>query len=146
MKPIVIRLARPEEREELEALQWRASLANEGDRPHLEAHPDAIHLPVEQIERGEVIVAEIEGRTFGFAAILSEPGHLELDGLFVDPDHWRRVIGSALVEEAAHEARRRGMTLMVVANPHAREFYERCGFSMEGETQTRFGPGLRMSR
>jgi len=32
---LVIRLARLDEREALEALQWRASLANENDRPHL---------------------------------------------------------------------------------------------------------------
>ena len=37
---LVIRVAQPEEREELEELQRRASLANENDRPHLEAHPD----------------------------------------------------------------------------------------------------------
>jgi len=141
-----IRLARPDERDALEALQWRASLANENDRPHLEAHPDAIHRPAEQIGRGEVYVAETSGRVLGFAAILQADGHLELDGLFVEPDSWRRGIGAALVAEVAHEARRRGLTLMVVANEHARGFYERCGFSLEGEAQTRFGPALRMSR
>jgi len=36
--------------------------------------------------------------------------------------------------------------MMVVANPSAREFYERCGFMLEGEAATRFGPALRMSR
>jgi GNAT superfamily N-acetyltransferase len=143
---LTIRPARAEEREALEALQWRASLANENDRPHLEANPDAIHLPVEQIELGTVYVGEIGGRVLGFAAVVEEGGHLELDGLFVEPEHWRQGVGAALVAEAAHEARRRGLALMVVANPHARDFYERCGFALEGETQTRFGPGLRMSR
>ena len=143
---VAIRLARSDEREELEALQWRASLANDNDRPHLEAHPDAIHLPAEQIERGEVYVAEADQRTLGFAAILVEPGHVELDGLFVEPDHWRRGIGGALVDATVHEARRRGLALMVVANSHARGFYEKCGFALEGEAQTRFGPALRMSR
>ena len=28
----------------------------------------------------------------------------------------------------------------------AREFYEKCGFSVEGEARTRFGPAIRMSR
>ena len=141
-----IRLARPEEREALEALQWRASLANETDRPNLEAHPDAIHLPRRQIERGEVYVAEADGRALGFAAVVHQDDRLELDGLFVEPDHWRQGIGAALVEEVAHEARRTGLTLMVVANSEARGFYERCGFGVEGEAQTRFGPALRMSR
>jgi GNAT superfamily N-acetyltransferase len=143
---LLIRLARPEEREALEALQWRASLANENDRPHLEAHPDAIHLPLDQILNGEVFVAELDGRTVGFSAILAEEGHLELDGLFVEPDMWRRGIGAALVSAATHEARRCGLALMVIANPHALDFYQRCGFIHEGMVQTRFGPGIRMSR
>jgi GNAT superfamily N-acetyltransferase len=143
---VVIRPARPEERDALEALQWRASLANDEDRPHLEAQPDAIDLPQERVERGDVFVAESDGRVSGFAAILVEHGHVELDGLFVEPDQWRQGIGAALVEAAVHEARRRGLALMVIASRQARGFYERCGFAVEGEAQTRFGPALRMSR
>ena len=137
-----IRLARPEERLDLEALQRRASLALPEYRAQLEAHPDAIELPAAQIERGQVIAAELDGRIAGFAAVIGG----ELDGLFVEPDLWRHGIGTALVEEATHEARRRGFTLAVTAAPGARDFYERCGFSVEGEAQTRFGPALRMSR
>jgi GNAT superfamily N-acetyltransferase len=137
-----IRLAQPEEREQLEALQWRASLANEADRPHLEAHPDAIDLPAAQIANGQVWVAELDGNIAGFAALLDG----ELDGLFVEPELWRCGVGAALVETAAHEARRNGLALSVIANPAARGFYERCGFSLEGEAQTRFGPALRMTK
>src|SRR5206468_7566341 len=106
---LTIRLAQPEEREDLEALQRRASLANENDRPHLEAHPDAIHLPPAQIANGQVYVAELDGRVAGFAAVVGG----ELDGLFVEPELWRRGIGAALVEEATLSARRRGLTLPV---------------------------------
>ena len=141
-----IRLARSDEREALEALQWRASLANEGDRPHIEAHPDAIHLPMDQIERGQVFVAELDGRAVGFSAILIEEGHLELDGLFVEPEHWRRGIGASLVDVAVHEARRHGLSMMVIANSAAQGFYEKCGFTIKGNTETRFGPALTMSR
>jgi hypothetical protein len=51
-----------------------------------------------------------------------------------------------LIDAAAHEARRKGLTLTVIANPAARGFYESCGFTCEGEVPTRFGPALRMSR
>jgi GNAT superfamily N-acetyltransferase len=70
----------------------------------------------------------------------------ELEGLFVEPGLWLRGVGSVLVEHAVHEARRAGLSLTVIAAPGAREFYERCGFSVEGEAETRFGPALRMSR
>jgi len=141
-----IRMARPEEREALEGLQRRASLALGEYREQLEAAPDAIQLPVEQIERGEVIVAELDGRVAGFAAVLIDDDGAELDGLFVEPELWRQGIGAALIDIAVHEARRQGLAMMVIANPSARSFYERCGFTVEGEATTRFGLALRMSR
>lgn len=137
-----IRLAKPDEREELEELQRRASLALPDYRKQLLSHPDAIHLPPAQVANGQVLVAELDGRVAGFAAVVGG----ELDGLFVEPDLWRRGIGAALVDAATHQARRKGLALTVIANPNARDFYESCGFSLEGETQTRFGPALRMSR
>ena len=126
-----LRLARPEEHEELEELQRRASLELPEYRDQLLAHPDAVHLPPAQIANGQVIVAE-------FAS--------ELDGLFVEPDLWGGGIGRELVSAAAHKARLGGLSLTVIANPRARGFYESCGFSFEGEERTRFGVGLRMSR
>jgi GNAT superfamily N-acetyltransferase len=89
-----------------------------------------------------VIVAEVDGEIAGFAAVVGG----ELDGLFVEPDLWGSGIGRALADAAAHEARKRGLALTVVANPRARRFYEHCGFTVEGEVETRFGPGLWMSR
>ena len=137
-----IRVARPDERDDLEELQRRASLALPDYREQLIAHPDAIHLPPAQVANGQVLVAELDGRAVGFAAVVGG----ELDGLFVEPELWGQGIGRMLVDAATDAARRKGLALTVVANPTARQFYERCGFSLEGETKTRFGPGLRMSR
>ena len=137
-----LRLARPDERDELEELQRRASLELPDYRQQLLAEPDAIHLPPAQIANGQVIVAELNGEIAGFAAVVGG----ELDGLFVEPDLWGRGIGRALIDAATHEARDRGLALTVIANPSARRFYESCGFSLEGDAQTRFGPALRMSK
>ena len=137
-----LRLARPEEREALEELQRRASLELPEYREQLVANPDAIHLPPAQIANGQVIVAELDGSVAGFAAVVGG----ELDGLFVEPDLWGRGIGRVLVEAATHEARSKGLALTVIASPRARGFYEGCGFSVEGDAQTRFGPALRMSK
>src|SRR5689334_3504883 len=139
---LTLRLARPEEHDELEELQRRASLELPEYRDQLIANPDAIHLPPAQIANGQVIVAELDGEIAGFAAVVGG----ELDGLFVEPDLWGSGIGRALADAAAHEARKRGLALTVVANPRARRFYEHCGFTVEREVETRFGPGLWMSR
>ena len=139
---LTLRRARPDERRALEDLQWRASLELPDYRRQLIADPDAVHLPPAQIANGQVIVAEIDGSVAGFAAVVGG----ELDGLFVEPDLWGRGVGRALIEEATHEARRRGLALKVIANPSVRRFYEMCGFSSEGEVQTRFGPAIRMTK
>lgn len=145
---VIVRPAVVSEREQLEALQRRASLNNPEDREALLAHPDAIELPLEQIRAGSVYVAEVAGSIRGFAAILPrEDGDSELDALFVEPDAWRRGIGRELVEHCAAAARAAGAELLhVVGNPHAEGFYRACGFEIIGSRQTRFGMGLLMKR
>jgi GNAT superfamily N-acetyltransferase len=143
---LTIRPARPDEHDALEELQRRASLALPDYREQLLANPDAIALPIEQIVFGQVLVAENAGRLAGFAAVVIDERQAELDGLFVEPELWRRGIGRALADAATHAARKRGLSLRVIASPVAREFYEKCGFSVEGSAETRFGPALRMSR
>jgi GNAT superfamily N-acetyltransferase len=145
---IRVRRALASEREALEALQRRASLSNAGDREALLANPDAIELPVEQIASGQVFVLEARGSVRGFAAMLRrEDGDAELDALFVEPTDWRRGYGAALVDHCARIARDRGAkALHVIGNPHAAEFYGRCGFEADGTTQTRFGVGILMRK
>ena len=138
---MIIRPALPEERQTLEDVQRRASLALGDYREQLEASPDAIELPAEHVE--SALVAEIDGRVAGFAVLLVG----ELNGLFIEPAYWRQGVGSALIAAAVHQARKRGLSLVtVVAGPGARPFYEKCGFKAEGEVQTRFGPAISMSR
>ena len=148
MSDVVIRPALQAERSRLEALQWRASLGNAGDRDALLANPDAISLPVEQIADGHVFVAEHHGLIVGFAAILARPdGNAELDALFVEPSLWKRGVGRLLVEYCADVARGRAARILhVVGNPHAEGFYAACGFSTTGSVETRFGAGLAMER
>jgi GNAT superfamily N-acetyltransferase len=146
MSEIVIRPALTAERSSLEALQWRASLANPSDRDALLANPDAIVLPAEQIADGHVFVAERDGVIIGFAAILARAdGDSELDALFVEPSLWKKGVGRLLVEHSASAARARASRILhVVGNPHAEGFYTACGFRPTGTVATRFGVGLAM--
>jgi GNAT superfamily N-acetyltransferase len=141
---VIIRRAIPAERRTLEALQWRASLGNEGDRDALLLHPDAIDLPLEQITAGGVFVVEQDGNIVGFSAILPrDDGDTELDALFVEPAVQRQGIGRKLIEHCAEMARASGSSaLHVVGNFHAKQFYLSCGFIIVGTFETRFGPGL----
>ena len=144
--PVWIRPARPNERLDLEELQHRSSRALPEYREQLDANPEAIDLPLAQIERGEVTVAESFDEVAGFAVVVIEDDVAEIDGLFVEPHLWRRGVGSALINAATHEARRAGLSLIVVAAPEAAGFYEKHGFTAEGGVETRFGPAVRMSR
>jgi N-acetylglutamate synthase-like GNAT family acetyltransferase len=148
MHTITVRVAVPDDQKVLEALQWRASLNNPGDRDALLANPDAIELPLQQIEAGGVFVAEASGVIKGFAAILPRAdGNSELDALFVEPETWRQGIGRVLVEHCSQAAKASGAAAIhVIGNPHAEGFYGACGFHTIGTEQTRFGVGLLMKR
>jgi GNAT superfamily N-acetyltransferase len=141
---ISIRRAMPSERETLEALQRRASLANAGDRDAILAHPDAIEIPLRQLESGQVYVAERSNAIVGFAATLRrEDGETELDALFVEPGVWRQGIGRRLIEHCEDVARSMGSgALHVIGNPHAQKFYLASGFKAVGISKTRFGEGI----
>lgn len=148
MPAVNIRLAVASDQKDLEALQWRASLNNPGDREALIANPDSIELPLQQIKAGGVFVAEADGAIIGFAAILPrDDGDSELDALFVEPEAWRQGIGRVLVEHCCSTARTAGAaSLHVTGNPHAEHFYVASGFETIGTKQMRFGVGLLMKR
>ena len=140
-----VRTALSGEQAPLEALQRRASLIWEESREALLAHPDAIEIPLAQLEAGAVRVAEIEGAVVGFSAVIACDGWIELDGLFVEPEHMRKGIGRRLVEDVVANARERGeRAIEVTANPRALRFYLSVGFVEVGTVETRFGPGVRM--
>ena len=140
-----IRLARITEKPELEGLQLRASLANPGDREALLSNPDAIDLPEQQIRAGWTWVADRAGEILGFAVVVPRAdGDFELEGLFVEPSHWRQGIGKWLVDHCVHVSKSAGaVALHVVGNPHASDFYGGCGFTFVETIATRFGEGLR---
>src|SRR5438876_7903301 len=91
---IMIRPAVAAERRALEELQMRASVHSTRYAEQLRAHPEAIEIPPEQIERGLVRVAEHNGAIAGFAVLLPPvDGACELDAIFVEPDLMRKGIG-----------------------------------------------------
>jgi GNAT superfamily N-acetyltransferase len=143
-----IRDARRDEAAVLEALQRRSSDVWEQYREQLAAHPDVIELPQAFIDNGWVRVAADEDDTpLGFSVVIPDDGAAdELDGLFVEPEHMGRGVGRALVEDAVTRSSARGANALEVTAGPAQGFYERTGFRVIGDAQTRFGPAVRMRR
>jgi GNAT superfamily N-acetyltransferase len=86
-----------------------------------------------------VWVAEREGRIVGLATVLVENGAGELRSLYVVPEEWGSGVAGALHARALTGMRELGATeatLWVVdRNGRARRFYEREGWSADGETK-----------
>jgi GNAT superfamily N-acetyltransferase len=143
---VSIRFGLPKERADLEELQRRASLRWEDYRADLLANPDAIQLPLSQLQGSRVRVAELGSHRVGFSVVIPKSaGVSELDGLFVEPEHWGAGIGRALLIDAARLAQDQGARLIeVIASPRAEGFYEKFGFIRLGYAQTQFGPARQM--
>ncbi|WP_027007479.1 GNAT family N-acetyltransferase [Conexibacter woesei] len=90
-------------------------------------------------ERGVdgAFVAEVDGRVVGVVQVDDEG---QLRGLYVEPAAQGAGLGAELHDHALEELRRRGVddaTLWVFeANGHARGFYERRGWAVDGEMST----------
>jgi GNAT superfamily N-acetyltransferase len=141
---VQIRIAHPDDRPNLIEVQRRASLASEtGEvRQRLLEEPDWIDIDEELLANNEVIVAEIGPTIVGFASFIAQDGNdAELDGMFVEPSHWRQGIGRLLIKAVERElVAWQATRLRVVANPNALAFYKAVGFIIIGEEKTPLGP------
>jgi GNAT superfamily N-acetyltransferase len=137
----LIREARADEAEALAAIQRDASLA-------ANAHifpPDLYPFPTAEIvERWRdsladnavtVLVHEEAGSTVGVAGSQAE----WLDGLYVLPEWWSRGVGRSLHDEVLERQRAAGIQRcqlwVLERNDRARRFYERLGWTENGDTR-----------
>jgi GNAT superfamily N-acetyltransferase len=85
-------------------------------------------------------VAEREGRIVGHANVTVDKALGELSALYVVPEEWGSGVAGALHEEALEGMRELGATeatlWVVEGNTRARRFYEREGWSADGETKS----------
>src|SRR3978361_215898 len=124
-----------------------ASLANSGGRDGPLPHPAARSFRAGVIAGGRTRVATVaDGTVVGFAtARPTDPGVLELDDLFVDPDAMRTGVARQLMLHIAREAELEGVDrIEVAANPHALGFYDAVGFVVGARVDTEFGAARRM--
>ena len=125
-----------------------ASLVWEGTRAQLLANPDAVEVPAAAIAENRLRVAAGElDEPIGFSLVLAAvEGMVELEGLFVLPERQHAGIGSALMDDLTDRAVALGATAIEVTTGPATAFYEKHGFVITGEVQTRFSLAVRLRR
>lgn len=92
------------------------------------------------------VMEDDAGRVVGFCSLLPSPNSDDdetigvIAALYIDPPHWRRGFGAALMQVATARARARGfreLWLWVLeGNESARRFYECLGFQADGSEKS----------
>ncbi len=100
----------------------------------MERWRDGLTITPGFVEHNEVHGVIVEGETVGFYALVGQAPTLELEHLWVSPEHMGLGLGRALFEHAVDTATDLGAeTLGIEADPNAEGFYERMGATRVGE-------------
>ncbi|GAB2611171.1 GNAT family N-acetyltransferase [Pseudactinotalea suaedae] len=96
---------------------------------------------------GDMAVAYVGEELAGLVRLTGAAPEGELQSLFVDPPWIGTGVGAALLGHALDEARRRGMSRVVLdADPGAEPFYARFGARRTGEVPSGSIPGRMLPR
>ena len=104
-------------------------------------------------QAGNLFVAEDDDAIVGFVSVgpssASDAPGGELYAIYVLPEALGSGAGTALIERAEDELRRRGFASAILyvldANPRARRFYERQGWELDGATKPEDLLGVRVT-
>jgi GNAT superfamily N-acetyltransferase len=142
MKSVLVRPARPEELDEAGRITLEAYREYEHEFPPDYWEPYAVELANarRRAEVGMVVVAEIDGRLVGAAALRVDPYEADtvyLQMVAADPGVRRAGIGLAIMDYAFEYARRQGAVTLkwnTVSFMHpARKLYTHLGYEPEQE-------------
>ena len=100
----------------------------------IEQWQEALTITPKFITDNEVYAAVFEEAMGGFYALLKRGREVELEHLWVSPEHIGTGVGRALFDHAVHKAAALGATtLSIEADPNAEGFYRRMGARRVGE-------------
>ncbi len=143
-----VRTALPGEEALLTELCMRSKAHHGYDADFMAQCAPVLEVKGQDIAAGRVWVAQCKGPIVGTVAITPEgDGEAELDRMFVEPDVIGSGVGKALMRRAVKESRSIGVKkLMILADPNAAAFYERCGAVHVGDEPSDAIPGRRLPR
>ncbi len=141
-----IRPATADEAEALSALAFRAKAHWGYPDDFMAACRAELTYAPEEVGSGGYHVAEENGQVRGFYALSKvSPTAMELDALFVEPEHVGRGYGRVLLEHALKACRHAGAERLVLqADPNAAGFYESLGAARIGERPSESIPGRQL--
>jgi GNAT superfamily N-acetyltransferase len=130
-----IRSADPGEAEHISGLALRSKAHWGYTEEFLAACRDELTYIPEQLAAGGFWVLEVDDEIRGFYAMSKiSPDAMELDAMFVEPEHIGRGYGQALMDHALAEFKDSALARLVIqADPNAAPFYEHAGARRIGE-------------
>lgn len=130
-----IRTAESSEAELLSDLAWRSKAHWGYSDEFMESCRDELMYTPEQLAAGDFRVLEDGGEVRGFYALTKvSPDAVELEAMFVEPEHIGRGYGRALMDHALAEFEATGLSRLIIqADPNAAPFYEQAGAQQIGE-------------
>ena len=144
MDVYTVREAKPEEQRELTRLCVRATMLAGYDEAFIDRPMPGLTITLPLINSHCVQVAQDNSNeVVGVVSVTPTAlqGIALLYGLFVDPAHWKRVIGRVLFGAAVTRAKEiRAGAIMIYAEPSAEGFYKWMGAIRIGEGPLYFSP------
>ena len=142
----LIRRARHDECALLTDLAFRSKAAWGYSEQFMADCRDELTITEADIQNHQFFVLEFDGEVIGFCALQKcGAGEGMLADMFVEPTRLRAGHGRRLVEHAKNAARARSWhSLLVEADPNAREFYLSCGGAQIGTAPSGSIPGRQL--
>jgi len=135
-----IRSATAKEAGEISELAMRSKECWGYSKEFMEACREELTVTQAKINSSDLhyVVAESGSKLLGYYAIEKCAGYkYELEALFVEPDHFGKGIGKALMNHAKNAAKELGAkTLIIQGDPNAEKFYRAVGGKLIGERES----------
>ena len=136
MSGLEIHPACPDDHADLTAIAQAAKAHWDYPPEWLEAWRSQLTITPEYLRAHHVFVAQGDEGIFGFAALVVEDAHAELDHFWVRPTAMGRGVGRRLFEHVVRQAERLGLAgFEIESDPYAEDFYLHLGAVRTGEVE-----------